>query len=314
LFPASAPHARPRRILSDAAKKRDPTQSNDIRRRISTNLRQGLAAWRSQIYAAVVEADQFGYVYGDVDRGDAEALIERLDTLLHRGAEFAFTPAADQMDVMLGTAYARGVRKAGQEVQPVMPLTSSTFELAQRARDDLENMLEDRIAECLRVLREDEDTAAAATSSRYLLYTALLLPTVIRPLVSRLNALSTTNVTRAYNTGKLDAYEVLGIDEVGVQAESQPSSGKQLSELLAEHVREQAAEQLLHEHLPSEEFSEPVLPEGQRFPEFYTVETVGDDRVCDICEGYEGNTYTLAEARELIPAHPNCRCSIVPVA
>ena len=311
MFPATAPHARPRRILSDAAKKRDPTQSNDIRRRISTDLRLSLAQWRSQVYAAVVEADTFGYQYGDVDRNDVDALIDRLTNLLYKSAEFAFGPSADNMDIMLGTAYARGVRKAGQEVSPVLPLTNSTYDLALKARQDLEAMLVDRIGALEEVLRNNEEAAAAATSSRYKLYALLFLPLVLRPLGQRLNALATTSVTLAYNVGKIDAYEVQGIEEVGVQAESQPSLGQQLSEKLAEHLTEKAREAL--EEITGGGEAE-ALHEEQPYSGYYTVETVGDDRVCAICEGYEGNTYTLAEARELIPAHPNCRCSIVPIS
>ncbi len=42
--------------------------------------------------------------------------------------------------------------------------------------------------------------------------------------------------------------------------------------------------------------------------------TSGDDRVCDICAGLEGKVYTLAEARGVIPVHPQCRCTWLPVA
>ena len=34
--------------------------------------------------------------------------------------------------------------------------------------------------------------------------------------------------------------------------------------------------------------------------------TAGDDRVCELCAPLEGTTYTLEEARGLIPLHPNC--------
>lgn len=42
------------------------------------------------------------------------------------------------------------------------------------------------------------------------------------------------------------------------------------------------------------------------------IQTAGDDKVCDICEDFEGETYTLQEARGLIPAHINCRCVVIP--
>lgn len=40
--------------------------------------------------------------------------------------------------------------------------------------------------------------------------------------------------------------------------------------------------------------------------------TAGDNRVCDICSGLEGNTYSLEEAENLIPVHPLCRCMAIP--
>ena len=40
--------------------------------------------------------------------------------------------------------------------------------------------------------------------------------------------------------------------------------------------------------------------------------TAGDDRVCPLCGDLEGAIFTIAEARGLIPRHPNCRCAWIP--
>ena len=40
--------------------------------------------------------------------------------------------------------------------------------------------------------------------------------------------------------------------------------------------------------------------------------TAGDDRVCPICLDLEGQEFTIAEARGVIPVHPDCRCCWVP--
>lgn len=40
--------------------------------------------------------------------------------------------------------------------------------------------------------------------------------------------------------------------------------------------------------------------------------TAGDDRVCPQCADMEGKTFTVEEARGLIPLHPNCRCTWIP--
>ena len=40
--------------------------------------------------------------------------------------------------------------------------------------------------------------------------------------------------------------------------------------------------------------------------------TAGDDRVCPQCQPLDGVVFTIAQARGLIPLHPNCRCAWVP--
>lgn len=41
--------------------------------------------------------------------------------------------------------------------------------------------------------------------------------------------------------------------------------------------------------------------------------TAGDDRVCPICSGMNGNHYSLQEAENIIPVHPLCRCIVLPL-
>lgn len=40
--------------------------------------------------------------------------------------------------------------------------------------------------------------------------------------------------------------------------------------------------------------------------------TAGDDRVCSICQGLQGQIFTLKEVESLIPVHPLCRCIALP--
>lgn len=40
--------------------------------------------------------------------------------------------------------------------------------------------------------------------------------------------------------------------------------------------------------------------------------SAGDSVVCERCDGMEGETMTVAEARGMIPLHPNCRCAWKP--
>lgn len=42
-------------------------------------------------------------------------------------------------------------------------------------------------------------------------------------------------------------------------------------------------------------------------------QTAGDDRVCPQCAALQGRVFTIAEARGMLPLHPQCRCAWVPV-
>ncbi len=77
----------------------------------------------------------------------------------------------------------------------------------------------------------------------------------------RARTIARTEVIRAHAEGQLDAFEQLGVEEVGVMAEWA---------------------------------------------------TAGDDRVCPMCGPLEGLILSVKEARDLIPRHPNCRCSWIP--
>ena len=81
--------------------------------------------------------------------------------------------------------------------------------------------------------------------------------------LSRVRALriARTEIIRAHAEGQLDAFERLGVEQLG---------------LLAEWL------------------------------------TAGDDHVCPRCDARAGKTYTVAQARGLIPLHPNCRCTWIP--
>jgi HK97 family phage portal protein len=50
--------------------------------------------------------------------------------------------------------------------------------------------------------------------------------------------------------------------------------------------------------------------EGVEKAEFYAAL---DERTCDECMDYHGNEYKIEEAHGLIPVHPNCRCTFIPI-
>jgi len=50
--------------------------------------------------------------------------------------------------------------------------------------------------------------------------------------------------------------------------------------------------------------------EGVEKSEFYAAL---DERACDECMGYHGSTYPTGDCHGMIPVHPNCRCTFIPV-
>ena len=57
-------------------------------------------------------------------------------------------------------------------------------------------------------------------------------------------------------------------------------------------------------------FSQAGITEVEGKAEFVTA---GDDRVCPDCQDLEGQIFTLERASGVIPVHPNCRCTWLPV-
>ena len=112
----------------------------------------------------------------------------------------------------------------------------------------------------------------------------------------RLNMLVNASMVRSVNAGKLIAYKANGITQVGVQAERLPRSPSHQPRAVDSH------HQRRHIHLWRDDE-----------PELVNILTAGDDDVCEDCEDIaEDGPYDIDAARDLIPAHPNCRCAFVP--
>jgi hypothetical protein len=165
----------------------------------------------------------------------------------------------------------------------------------------------------------------------------------------RLHLMINTGIVRAVNAGKLFAYEAEGITKVGIDPEWLPHAHAAQRDSVAgahrcgsvavllndartrkDKRRQRAAknrarrkqrtktieEQILAAAFPQANMALEVaeqLIEAAIEPQLVNVLTAGDDKVCQDCEDIaEGGPYEIDEARDLIPAHPNCRCAFVP--
>jgi hypothetical protein len=179
---------------------------------------------------------------------------------------------------------------------------------------------------------------------------AMLASAFEKVALSRTKSLADTAVVAAYNGGKLDVYEAAGITHVGVDPELEgrphersPSRrpGQPRLDVLRQNLprvglqsrdvphngdsvstTEVGIDPEIHPGTLRSDTSDaatghnrpPVKRRRSRWKaEAVGVRTAGDEKVCLTCEAIaEDAPYTTAEARELIPAHPHCRCSVFP--
>jgi hypothetical protein len=156
---------------------------------------------------------------------------------------------------------------------PPLPPDATHAGFARSAFDDV---VASSVEDVVGLGEADEELLDPKTPVRF--WRKAILPVMGGIVVSRMRALSTVNVSRAVNSGKLDVYAEQGVSQVGV-----------IPELLA-----------------ASQEGEPGGGEG-----LYRIKTMEDERVCVICEELSHETYTLEEARGLLPAHINCRCVVV---
>jgi hypothetical protein len=93
--------------------------------------------------------------------------------------------------------------------------------------------------------------------------------------------------------------------EQAVEQEAAQAAAEEAAAVEAETEQASAAE--------LEQALAPEPAEEEAAAEEVNVQTAGDDRVCDECDELAADgPYSLDEADDLIPAHPNCRCALVP--
>jgi hypothetical protein len=143
----------------------------------------------------------------------------------------------------------------------------------------------------------------------------------------RLHLLVNTSVVRAVNHGKLFTYRQSGVKQVGIRPEWLPPKHEPPKKRLRDAFRDRRkGVDLVVEVL--EELQQAIEEEDRKRQEaerkarleetlgagsLVNVLTAGDDKVCDECDDIAAQgPYSLDEASDLIPAHPNCRCAFVP--
>lgn len=135
--------------------------------------------------------------------------------------------------------------------------------------------------------------------------------------VNRSNSMVNVLVVKAHIAGTLDQFEAAGVTEVGVLPET--VTVQQLTDArrrASPSVYGGPGSRLKKGQQPSKSTLNRIKKAQRRVEKFKYVEviTAGDEDVCPVCEDIaENSPYTINKARQLIPAHPNCRCTFLPI-
>jgi hypothetical protein len=139
----------------------------------------------------------------------------------------------------------------------------------------------------------------------------------------RLNVMINTSVVGAINAGKLFGYKAAGITQVGIDPEWLPRQhmhdAKKAKKKTRGKARKKSPEaEILERALGIErsaalEELASLVEETVQEEVLVNILTAGDDLVCEDCQDIAADgPYDIDKARDLIPAHPNCRCAFVP--
>jgi hypothetical protein len=254
----------------------DPTGCLDLRNKLMTLYRRSVSRWRSDLYRIIVGEDILGIGPNALIPMAASEKVERFTAYARASVNRSFDLRSDVSGLM-HKVYSRGFLAAyGEESREAIPPSSRASSLY------VTQLLNDTLAVSEATLQQMVHAVSIGvtnSSKPGVIYSKVFK--VLRKLtLQRLVISGQTFITQAFNHGKLDAYSELGVNEVGIRAEHMP-------------VR-------------------PIM-DARSSDREVRFRTVGDEFVCGICEDLEDKTYTINEARGVIPVHPNCRCEFVRV-
>lgn len=302
-----------KRLIINAAGRRDPTRTTGIRAAFVRDVRRRWAKLKSDITKSIVDQDCFGIQTGVItvhsptgskafDFARTEAKIAGfmkwlkqqedqgiLELVSRPGARLSAEEAWS--NIYIRSAYQMGIARARTELKkkgyPVAGIQSAPGGIAGAMNAGFHA---DRVGLIYTRTYEDLKTVAEATNAR-----------IRRALSDGLTNQLAQGMAEGLNP-KTIARNILknvnyAVDHVG----------KTRATLIArtEVIKAHTEATLIEYRQAAGDIQVEVQAE---------VSTAGDDRVCDLCDSLAlGGPYTLEQAAGLIPAHPQCRCAFLPV-
>lgn len=141
---------------------------------------------------------------------------------------------------------------------------------------------------------------------------------------TRLRAMVSQTVVHAHAMASLDVFDAAGVEQVGCIPEAIPT-GFLVRDARAKIVASKKKKKRVRGNVGGPGSRLTGAPSASTLRRIRAVQgrlernqrvnvlTAGDNDVCEVCEDIADNgPYTINRARNLIPAHPHCRCVFVP--
>jgi len=313
--------------------RRDPTRSGSLRRTGRVAVARRVFELHKRLRLVLQEHDVVGLRTRDVVpenfltyvEGDAGKL-ERSEFMLRRIVEETLATPPDWLRALIERSVWKGVQQVGQELREAIadvdPGEVSDFHAVAAGNEvkgiagETERRVLRNVARALEVRQSPEELMREVR--RELQHTTK----------QRLILLVNLAVVRAVNAGKLFGYKAKGVRKVGIEPEWLPPKHRRLHDHGVFHDRDtrkakvrkrkkanaarRVASRVERQREKAAQRSR-AIREQEVQPMLVNVLTAGDDKVCQDCQDIAAEgPYTLDDAGELIPAHPNCRCAFVP--
>lgn len=274
----------------------DPTRTGGLRRRFLADINGRLSKLAADIKKFLVEEDELG-------------LVLRVKPLVTLAQQYAFTTDANKLKAFqrwLENQVNAGILTVSGKGTPGQPWTYQYVDSAYRQG-------------VLRAFIDTHKASLAVTPAWYAGTREQFLRMIFgQPIaMGRVELLSTRTYEQLKGiTAQMGQQLNRVLSTAMVSGWGAAKTAREMRKTIAgisrTRARMLARTELIHAHAEGQLDSYSFLG-VEKLGILAEWSTAGDDLVCAQCYAMEGKTFTIDEARGLIPLHPNCRCSWIPV-
>jgi len=296
---------------------RDPTRSQGLRRQGRGIVNRKVFDLHKQLRTVLQEYDMTGLRGHDIPDDLLRFIeansnrLERSEEMLHKVVELTLVSPPDWLRGLIERSVQRGIDQAAKELREAKAdLDAREVSRYQTAASVIEVRGIASETE-RRVMRHVVNAVQARVSPEALMREVRAsLEKITR---ARLTVLVNQAVVTAVNAGKLFAYAENGVRQVGIDPEWIPDHRRHVHDRTPDKDKRKIGRRARSSRTQQRRERVERKLEAVFAGREVSILTAGDDKVCEDCQDIAADgPYDLDTARDLIPAHINCRCAFVP--